>query len=75
MTVFRNEGRWDTSNVAFVDGEIVDYSKRMRTPEMQHIDYGFSVVKTDVFIAIRRTSRSIWRPCFTRSRSRTAGGL
>lgn len=49
MTVFRNEGSWDTSNVAFHDGKILTYSKRARTPEMRHIDYGFSLFHADVF--------------------------
>jgi NDP-sugar pyrophosphorylase family protein len=49
MTVFRNEGHWDTSNVEFRNGEIVTYSKRIRTPEMRHIDYGFSLFRADVF--------------------------
>ncbi len=40
MTVFRNEGRWDTSNVVFRDGRILRYSKTARSPEMEHIDYG-----------------------------------
>jgi NDP-sugar pyrophosphorylase family protein len=44
MTVFRNAGRWDTSNVEFVDGVICRYDKVDRTPAMLHIDYGLSVV-------------------------------
>jgi N-acetyl-alpha-D-muramate 1-phosphate uridylyltransferase len=44
MTVFRNEGRWDTSNVWFQDGAIRSYSKKERTPEMQHIDYGLGIL-------------------------------
>jgi N-acetyl-alpha-D-muramate 1-phosphate uridylyltransferase len=43
MTVFRNEGRWDTSNVEFRDGRIIAYDKAARTPAMQYIDYGLSV--------------------------------
>jgi N-acetyl-alpha-D-muramate 1-phosphate uridylyltransferase len=43
MTVFRNEGQWDTSNVEFRDGRIVAYDKVARTPAMQYIDYGLSV--------------------------------
>jgi N-acetyl-alpha-D-muramate 1-phosphate uridylyltransferase len=31
MTVFRNEGRFDTSNVEYADGTIVRYDKRART--------------------------------------------
>jgi NDP-sugar pyrophosphorylase family protein len=49
MTVFRNEGAWDTSNVHFADGRIVRYDKRDRTPEMRHIDYGLGVFKASVF--------------------------
>jgi NDP-sugar pyrophosphorylase family protein len=43
MTVFRNEGQWDTSNVEFRDGRIIAYDKAARTPAMRHIDYGLSV--------------------------------
>ncbi len=43
MTVYRNDGRWDTSNVEFTEGRIVAYDKRNRTPRMQHIDYGLGV--------------------------------
>jgi NDP-sugar pyrophosphorylase family protein len=43
MTVFRNEGAWDASNVEFSGGRIVAYDKTRRTPAMRHIDYGLSV--------------------------------
>jgi N-acetyl-alpha-D-muramate 1-phosphate uridylyltransferase len=49
MTVFRNEGSWDTSNVEFRNGEILAYSKQTRTPQMRHIDYGFSLFRAEVF--------------------------
>jgi len=49
MTVYRNEGRYDTSNVVFHDGEIVVYDKKSRLPEMRHIDYGLSLFKAAVF--------------------------
>jgi NDP-sugar pyrophosphorylase family protein len=44
MTVFRNEGRWDTSNVEFSEGVIRAYDKLARTPRMRHIDYGLSAL-------------------------------
>ena len=44
MTVFRNEGRWDTSNVWFQDGAIKSYSKKEQRSEMQHIDYGLGIL-------------------------------
>ncbi len=49
MTVFRNEGAWDTSNVWFEDGRIVRYDKRERVPEMRHIDYGLGAFRRSVF--------------------------
>ncbi len=49
MTVYRNEGKYDTSNVVFRDGEIVVYDKKAKQPEMQHIDYGLSLFKAHVF--------------------------
>ena len=44
MTVFRNQNRWDGSNVLFENGTIVCYDKHARTPQMQHIDYGLGVL-------------------------------
>jgi NDP-sugar pyrophosphorylase family protein len=49
MTVYRNEGRYDTSNVVFRDGEIAVYDKKKRSPEMRHIDYGLSLFKAAAF--------------------------
>lgn len=49
MTVYRNEGRYDTSNVVFRNGEILVYDKRVKLPEMQHIDYGLSLFRAEVF--------------------------
>jgi len=51
MTVYRNEGRYDTSNVVFRDGSIVVYDKKNRLPEMRHIDYGLSLFQATVFNA------------------------
>lgn len=47
MTVFRNEGRWDTSNVSFADGIIRSYDKKQQTPEMRYIDYGLGVLSAE----------------------------
>jgi N-acetyl-alpha-D-muramate 1-phosphate uridylyltransferase len=49
MTVFRNEGQWDTSNVEFEDGKILEYSKKDRTPRMNYIDYGLGVFNRAAF--------------------------
>lgn len=49
MTVFRNEGQWDTSNVEFAGGRIVRYNKKERTPQMKHIDYGLGAFRAKAF--------------------------
>jgi NDP-sugar pyrophosphorylase family protein len=52
MTVYPNEGRWDTSNVECVAGEIVAYDKRNRTPRMRYIDYGLGAFRSDAFESV-----------------------
>jgi len=49
MTVFKNEGRWDASNVWLEAGKIRRYDKKMRMAEMRHIDYGIAVLNAAVF--------------------------
>ena len=49
MTVFKNDGKWDTSNVIFRDGIIIKYSKTDLTADMQYIDYGLSLFRKETF--------------------------
>jgi NDP-sugar pyrophosphorylase family protein len=49
MTICRNEGMWDTSNVVYENGRLVCYSKRKRTPDMRYIDYGLGILTPEVF--------------------------
>lgn len=49
MTVCRNEGNWDTSNVEFAGESILRYSKTNRTPRMLHIDYGLGAFRRAAF--------------------------
>src|ERR1041385_439552 len=52
MTVFRNEGRWDSSNVWFEDGRIRLYDKQQqRLPQMQYIDWGLSAIRSEALAA------------------------
>jgi NDP-sugar pyrophosphorylase family protein len=48
MTIFRNEGRWDTSNVLFDGARIVAHDKRNLHPGMRHIDYGLGILTAEV---------------------------
>ena len=52
MTIYRNEGRYDSSNVEYVAGEIVAYDKKHRTRRMQHIDYGLGVFVASALDAV-----------------------
>jgi NDP-sugar pyrophosphorylase family protein len=52
MTVFRNRGLWDSSNVEFSEGRIRAYDKTSRTPQMQYIDYGLGVAQRELFEAV-----------------------
>lgn len=48
MTVLKNENQWDTSNVIYENGQIIEYNKKTITPPMLYIDYGLGVLKSDV---------------------------
>jgi NDP-sugar pyrophosphorylase family protein len=53
MTVLRNEGRWDKSNVIFRDGALILYDKLAPDPAalgMDYIDFGLSVLTRDTVI-------------------------
>lgn len=54
MTVYHNAGRYDTSNVWFEDGVIRVYDKKLRRPEMHHIDYGLGAFHAEAFAAFPR---------------------
>jgi len=51
MCVYRNENRWDASNVQFENGIIRRYSKKVRVPEMHHIDWGLGMLKASAIAA------------------------
>jgi NDP-sugar pyrophosphorylase family protein len=49
MTVFRNDNRWDRSNVAFASGRILRYEKAPAPSDMCHIDYGLGILTPEAF--------------------------
>ena len=52
MTVYSNQGQWDTSNVEFTGGRIVAYDKKHRTERMRHIDYGLGVLNASALARV-----------------------
>jgi NDP-sugar pyrophosphorylase family protein len=53
MTVFRNRGRWDRSNVRFARGRLIRYDKRAPSPDMEHIDYGLGLLRREALSHLR----------------------
>jgi len=52
MTVFQNEGKWDSSNVEFDGAHILAYNKIKKTPRMHHIDYGLGIFNKKAFATV-----------------------
>jgi N-acetyl-alpha-D-muramate 1-phosphate uridylyltransferase len=48
MTILRNEGKGDKSNVLFRDGKIIEYNKSLPRAEMKYIDYGLGIMQSEV---------------------------
>lgn len=49
MTVFKNSGKYDKSNVVFCEGSIVDYNKKGEGPQYNSIDWGLNVFRQEAF--------------------------
>ena len=52
MTIYHNEGNFDTSNIEAENASILRYDKKIRTPQMRYIDYGLGVFQRSVFEAL-----------------------
>jgi len=52
MTIYRNQGKWDTSNVEIGNGQILCYNKKNRTPNMEFIDYGLGLFSPEGFASL-----------------------
>src|SRR5580704_4716766 len=56
MTVLRNDGRWDKSNILFKNGELIEYDKKSARFDMRHIDFGLYVLSKRVFSQYREST-------------------
>lgn len=52
MTVYRNDGKYDSSNVEFENGQILRYDKTNKTSGMRYIDYGLGVFDKSAFAGL-----------------------
>ena len=49
MTVYKNDGQYDASNVQWRDGQLIRYDKTPGIPGMTHIDWGLGVLSSRAF--------------------------
>jgi NDP-sugar pyrophosphorylase family protein len=49
MTVLKNHNQWDSSNVIFQNGQLLEYNKLQYSPLMDYIDYGLGILNQSVF--------------------------
>jgi NDP-sugar pyrophosphorylase family protein len=56
MTIYKNKGKYDLSNVLFETSIIKKYSKNKVNSNFQHIDFGLSLFKREVFNEIKEGS-------------------
>lgn len=49
MTILKNKGKWDKSNVFLKKNFLIEYNKQKPTTKMEYIDYGLSVLSSNIF--------------------------
>ena len=52
MAIYKNEGRWDASNVLSDGKWVLRYEKGGRDPQLDSIDYGATALRRDVVAAL-----------------------
>ena len=54
MTIYKNKGKYDLSNVLFETSIIKKYSKKNVNSNFEYIDFGLSLFKSEVFKEIKK---------------------
>jgi NDP-sugar pyrophosphorylase family protein len=49
MTVYKNDGQYDASNVRYANGRLLEYDKTPNLPDMTHIDWGLGILDARAF--------------------------
>ena len=52
MTVYKNNNKFDKSNIDFKDGLVVDYCKDNLNKDFEYIDYGLSYFTRDFYLSL-----------------------
>jgi NDP-sugar pyrophosphorylase family protein len=59
MTVFRNDGHWDRSNVLYASGRVLVYDKAAPLSEMRWIDYGLGGLEKAALTLVDENERDL----------------
>ncbi|MEO6418366.1 MAG: sugar phosphate nucleotidyltransferase [Polyangiaceae bacterium] len=62
MSVFKNEGKWDASNVIADDAWVLAYEKGTTDPRFDHIDYGAIALRKDIIAQLPARTRAALDP-------------
>jgi NDP-sugar pyrophosphorylase family protein len=54
MSVYKNEGKWDPSNVRTDGAWVLAYEKGTKDPAFDHIDYGAVAIRREIILALPR---------------------
>jgi NDP-sugar pyrophosphorylase family protein len=49
MTILKNQGKWDKSNVFLKKNLLIKYNKKTPSTKMKYIDYGLSILSESIF--------------------------
>lgn len=64
VAVFKNQNKWDKSNINYKEGKIVKYEKNSASTDLKYIDAGLSVFNRDFLMEIPEgivTLDNIWK--------------
>jgi len=48
LTIYKNDNKFDRSNVCYQNQRLTEYNKNILKPEMNYIDYGLSILNSSV---------------------------
>lgn len=57
MTVYKNDGKYDSSNVVFENNILVRYDKIKKTSDMRYIDYGLGILTKGILEEIPKDKK------------------
>jgi MurNAc alpha-1-phosphate uridylyltransferase len=76
MTVYENQNQFDSSNVEFINGKLINYEKGTKNKDMRHIDYGITFFREVAFRPWRdKSSFDLSEVCHQLAKDNQLGGF